>query len=338
MLVKNGSERWRLTACGQFIGFNMHISELRYNIRRMWGKFGVTDISASKNGQYLFKFRDIDGLNSVIDQGPGSKQTFIEPKKLTVWVKMSNVPLEAWSLKGISALASSLGKPMVMDIYDWKPTRCAECKVFGHDFSRCIFNKNKNDGLEKEIDKDSMGRNGKENGGNKGKEKMQEKVYKSSEGQYKQNEFKRNFNYSHNRHQEYRKKQANEEKKNNSNVGSSGVKKVWNLQEKEVEEMRKTANKYSVLDSLPEDDDQELRILKDRIVVDQYLNKNLQPTPAQAANWTQDMRKYHKERCAEVVDVGDSGSEDVIKETGGVAQNMEKNEIIGVEGQMLNDE
>ncbi|PWA80359.1 hypothetical protein CTI12_AA195320 [Artemisia annua] len=70
MLVKNGSERWRLTACGQFIGFNMHISELRYNIRRMWSKFGVTDISASKNGQYLFMFRDIDGLNSVIDQGP----------------------------------------------------------------------------------------------------------------------------------------------------------------------------------------------------------------------------------------------------------------------------
>ncbi|PWA90585.1 hypothetical protein CTI12_AA093830 [Artemisia annua] len=130
MLMKNFSERWRLTACGQFIGFNMHISELRYSIRRMWSKFGVTDISASKNGQYLFKFRDIDGLNSVIDQGPWmvrNKPLFvhrwspdmgmqkIETKKLPVWVKMSNVPLEAWSLKGISALASSLGKPMVMD-------------------------------------------------------------------------------------------------------------------------------------------------------------------------------------------------------------------------------
>ena len=38
LLVSKGSERWQLTICGQFVGFNMHISELRYNIRRMWGQ------------------------------------------------------------------------------------------------------------------------------------------------------------------------------------------------------------------------------------------------------------------------------------------------------------
>ena len=59
-----------LTACGQFIGYNMSIHELRYNIRRMWSKFGIVDISASKNGQYLFKFRNKEGLNALTEKGP----------------------------------------------------------------------------------------------------------------------------------------------------------------------------------------------------------------------------------------------------------------------------
>nr|GEY21840.1 hypothetical protein [Tanacetum cinerariifolium] len=38
-----------------------------------------------------------------------------EPDRIPVWVKLFNIPLEAWSVKGISALASRLGKPLVMD-------------------------------------------------------------------------------------------------------------------------------------------------------------------------------------------------------------------------------
>ncbi|GJR75423.1 RNA-directed DNA polymerase, eukaryota, reverse transcriptase zinc-binding domain protein [Tanacetum coccineum] len=42
----------------------------------------------------------------------------IEKKELEViplWIKLCNVPLEAWSNKGISAIASSIGKPVIMD-------------------------------------------------------------------------------------------------------------------------------------------------------------------------------------------------------------------------------
>lgn len=38
-----------------------------------------------------------------------------EPRKLLVLVKLLNVPMEAWSVKGISALLSFLGKPIIMD-------------------------------------------------------------------------------------------------------------------------------------------------------------------------------------------------------------------------------
>ncbi|GJW12180.1 zinc knuckle CX2CX4HX4C containing protein [Tanacetum coccineum] len=38
-----------------------------------------------------------------------------ELERIPLWVKLCNVPLEAWTVKGISALASKLGKPLVMD-------------------------------------------------------------------------------------------------------------------------------------------------------------------------------------------------------------------------------
>ena len=34
---------------------------------------------------------------------------------MPVWVKLLNIPLEAWSTKGISAVASGIGKPLIMD-------------------------------------------------------------------------------------------------------------------------------------------------------------------------------------------------------------------------------
>nr|GFC77527.1 ATPase, F1/V1/A1 complex, alpha/beta subunit, zinc knuckle CX2CX4HX4C [Tanacetum cinerariifolium] len=39
----------------------------------------------------------------------------LELKKLPVWVKLMNIPLETWCLEGMSALASSLGRPILMD-------------------------------------------------------------------------------------------------------------------------------------------------------------------------------------------------------------------------------
>ncbi|GKD10857.1 RNA-directed DNA polymerase, eukaryota, reverse transcriptase zinc-binding domain protein [Tanacetum coccineum] len=38
-----------------------------------------------------------------------------EPSKLPLWVNLLNVPLEAWTHRGISALASAVGNPIIMD-------------------------------------------------------------------------------------------------------------------------------------------------------------------------------------------------------------------------------
>ncbi|GJR86259.1 RNA-directed DNA polymerase, eukaryota, reverse transcriptase zinc-binding domain protein [Tanacetum coccineum] len=118
-----------------------------------------------------------------------------EPEKIPIWVKLVKLPLEAWMVKGISSIASSLGKPLIMDKvttqmctegigriefarllmemnaktnlkdrielcyknknnetvgtkfvdveYAWKHVRCSHCAVFGHEYSKCGFNPEK---------------------------------------------------------------------------------------------------------------------------------------------------------------------------------------------------
>ncbi|GJT95057.1 retrovirus-related pol polyprotein from transposon TNT 1-94 [Tanacetum coccineum] len=161
-LVSKGSERWNLTLCGQFIGHVMNIHELRYNIRRMWSKFGISDIDIHKNGQYVFKFKNSDGLNNVLEKGPWmvkNKPLFVkkwcsemgmeklEPKCLPVWVKIINVPLEAWSVDGISVIASSLGKPIMMD--NNTATMCHNI----HRNGQYVFKFKNSDGLNNVLEK-----------------------------------------------------------------------------------------------------------------------------------------------------------------------------------------
>ncbi|GJV18759.1 RNA-directed DNA polymerase, eukaryota, reverse transcriptase zinc-binding domain protein, partial [Tanacetum coccineum] len=128
-MVAEGSKRWDLTLYGFFVGHRMSVNELRKPL--VVQKWSV----------------DLNLDNTKLD-------------KIPLWVKLCNVPLEAWTVKGISALASRVGKPLVMDYvtankckqgigiarksvkveYDWKPPMYSECEAFGHTYSRCYQN------------------------------------------------------------------------------------------------------------------------------------------------------------------------------------------------------
>ncbi|GJX38684.1 RNA-directed DNA polymerase, eukaryota, reverse transcriptase zinc-binding domain protein [Tanacetum coccineum] len=88
-------------------GYGMHINELMYNIRRMWGKYGVIDIDVCNCGQYLFKFKNEECINVVLDKGPWMVKNTplfvqkwcpeigmqkLEPKKFLVWVELMKFP------------------------------------------------------------------------------------------------------------------------------------------------------------------------------------------------------------------------------------------------------
>ncbi|PWA66504.1 ATPase, F1/V1/A1 complex, alpha/beta subunit, Zinc knuckle CX2CX4HX4C [Artemisia annua] len=79
-IVELGSAKWEKTVCGQFLG--------------------CMDMTVNDKGIFFFKFQDEQGILQAISNGP--------------WMLL-NVPLEAWSVKGISSLASCLGKPLIID-------------------------------------------------------------------------------------------------------------------------------------------------------------------------------------------------------------------------------
>ncbi|GKE58692.1 RNA-directed DNA polymerase, eukaryota, reverse transcriptase zinc-binding domain protein [Tanacetum coccineum] len=67
-LVREGSKKWQLTVCGYFMGCIMSIGELRYDLRRMWGRHGLFKIITDGSDMRIFKFKNVEGMNYVIDQ------------------------------------------------------------------------------------------------------------------------------------------------------------------------------------------------------------------------------------------------------------------------------
>nr|GFC04330.1 RNA-directed DNA polymerase, eukaryota, reverse transcriptase zinc-binding domain protein [Tanacetum cinerariifolium] len=105
-------------------------NKLKWHLKRMWRPYQLDEIIMNEGGLYFFKFKSEDGFQSVIGNGPwlvDQKPLFVqrwvagiclskpEPARLPLWVKIYNVPLEAWNVEGISRIASRIGTPIIMD-------------------------------------------------------------------------------------------------------------------------------------------------------------------------------------------------------------------------------
>lgn len=79
---------------------------------------------------YFFKFIEEEGMKNVLESGawmvnnkpllvqkwdPSISIDKTEPTCLPLWIKLHNVPMEARSSNGVSAIANSLGNPLIMD-------------------------------------------------------------------------------------------------------------------------------------------------------------------------------------------------------------------------------
>nr|GFA52050.1 hypothetical protein [Tanacetum cinerariifolium] len=90
----------------------------------MWSKFRYKEIVDNGNGKGLFKFSNEIGMVTVANQSPwmvNKKPLMVQiqdpnigmtkavPTKIPIWVKLTGLPMEAWTTKGISAITSSIG-------------------------------------------------------------------------------------------------------------------------------------------------------------------------------------------------------------------------------------
>ncbi|KAI3682220.1 hypothetical protein L2E82_50083 [Cichorium intybus] len=126
----------------------MNYSDVRYLASKMWSIHGLQDVLLNGKGVYLFKFSDDNGLHHVITHGPwtfkgvpiGMQKWHPDLNihknnhdKLPLWIKIHDIPYEAWSDDGLSHIASKIEKPLAMDSYTANMCKYAAGKsVYAH--------------------------------------------------------------------------------------------------------------------------------------------------------------------------------------------------------------
>ncbi|GJX17729.1 RNA-directed DNA polymerase, eukaryota, reverse transcriptase zinc-binding domain protein [Tanacetum coccineum] len=317
-LVREGSEKWKNIVCGYFVGGSMHVYEMKYNLRRMWGKYGIGDIMKWDPDMTVFK---------------------ANPSKILVWIKLFNVPLEAWSIKGISTISSRLGKPIMMDQvtsnmcnkgtgrlgyarvlveievvkgfldsieinyvddqyknkrtkwvkleYAWKPIVCNHYKVFGHNLFKC----NKRPRTTEENRKAKTDQNNEI-----GRDRLQ--VYKK----------KRNIR----------------------------------MRMENVEELKKNPNKYVVLSEENTDGADKSReelMIDKRLILDEFVKRKVHINFTNTKDWSYDMVSYFKYAWEAMIrrDAENSDEEDVEENTESVVQTVIADEVLGMVSDLNNN-
>ncbi|GJX54993.1 retrotransposon protein, putative, ty1-copia subclass [Tanacetum coccineum] len=102
-------------------------------VRNTWSKYGlVCSMFSSSTGLFSFQFSYMDGLDSMLENGlwfirnnplilkkwhPDENLLKEDVSTILVWVKLHGVPVTALSENGLSAIATKLGTPLILDSY-----------------------------------------------------------------------------------------------------------------------------------------------------------------------------------------------------------------------------
>ncbi|GJV90910.1 zinc finger, CCHC-type containing protein [Tanacetum coccineum] len=129
------SERFTNTAYSFFLGKKAAYPVVANYVRNTWGKYGlVRSMFSSSIGLFSFQFSSMDGLDAMLENGPWFIRNNLlilkkwHPNKnllkedvstVPVWVKLHGVPVTAFSEDGLSAIATKLGTPLMLDSYTY---------------------------------------------------------------------------------------------------------------------------------------------------------------------------------------------------------------------------
>ncbi|GJV32920.1 RNA-directed DNA polymerase, eukaryota, reverse transcriptase zinc-binding domain protein [Tanacetum coccineum] len=269
-----------------------------------------------------------------------------EPKTLPCWIKLHNVPLEACTSNGISAIASGLGKPLIMDKttakmcrgaisnfryarvlveiqadkefkdkieicyknndkrtkcskfvkveYSWKPPKCCECKVFGHTKNTCGLKS----GIECNADKGVWNKKNDEEDNGFRKIRYGNKIIKLAA-----------------------------KMGNGLGQGKPQGTKVGKTSKENIEELRRSENKFSILEEMYDCEDPMEQLQIDKEIVNKFMMNQRHPTIEDSKNWTNEMFKYFKEQ-QETTWMNDCpDEEDVFDDETRISKTMTENEL-----------
>ena len=126
-LIAEGSSEWATTLVGYFIGKGLPYSLVSSTTERLWADYGFFDTLATDSGFFFFTFSSEEMKDAVLEGGPwyiAGQPLILHPWKpglkidkkavhsIPIWVNLYGIPLELWNPKGISFIASYIGKPL----------------------------------------------------------------------------------------------------------------------------------------------------------------------------------------------------------------------------------
>ncbi|GKA14822.1 hypothetical protein Tco_0694468 [Tanacetum coccineum] len=108
--IRGTSTRLANTVYGFFLGKRVAYPVVSNYVRNTWGKYGlVKSMLNSSIGIFSFQFSYMDGLNAMLENE--------DVGNVSVWVKLYGVPVTAFSENGLSAIATKLGTPLMLNSY-----------------------------------------------------------------------------------------------------------------------------------------------------------------------------------------------------------------------------
>ncbi|KAB5551437.1 hypothetical protein DKX38_008748 [Salix brachista] len=124
------AEQWSRCMVGFFPGYRMNYHAVNKIASRVWRSKGLEDVRTTASGFIIFRFKTEDQMLKIIERGPwlfGGKAIILQQwhphfifdkskiSKLPVWVRLHGLPFPLWSRKGLSLVASMVGRPLACD-------------------------------------------------------------------------------------------------------------------------------------------------------------------------------------------------------------------------------
>ena len=152
--VVEGVGLWEGSLVGQFFDKRLPLHVVRSFIERLWGKHEIPEISTTDNGLYIFRFKDLDARDWVLENGPwylagrpiilrfwkpGMEMLNVQITSLPIWVKFFNIPLEYWTVTSLGYIASAVGIPLHLDTLTENHSRLSYARICIEVDVNCTF-------------------------------------------------------------------------------------------------------------------------------------------------------------------------------------------------------
>ncbi|GAV87862.1 DUF4283 domain-containing protein [Cephalotus follicularis] len=129
-ILVEGAKEWEHALVGFFVGKKIPFRSLFAVLNKKWSSVGKFTIHTAENGIFIFKYESEAARDWILNNSPWDVwgvhlalrlwERDLPPissgfAKIPVWVKLMNIPMEYWTVQGLSRLASVLGTPLHMD-------------------------------------------------------------------------------------------------------------------------------------------------------------------------------------------------------------------------------